>query len=71
MSGTRAAVMIAGMACVSAMTIVGSLCGHDGPMVTAGIAAITGICSGVGGYYKGLSDGRKAKDGDTKASSGS
>jgi len=40
-------------------------------MVTAGIAAITGICSGVGGYYKGLSDGRKAKDGDTKASSGS
>lgn len=60
MSGTKAAVIISGVAAIAAMAIVGCLTGHDGPLLTAAIAAVSALVSGLGGYVKGVADERKA-----------
>lgn len=68
MSGTRAAVIIAGVGAIAAMAIVGCMTGHDGPLLTAAIAAVSALLSGLGGYIKGTVDERKAVFNAVKAS---
>ena len=78
MSGTRAAVLIAGIAGVALVTVAAVCMGHDGNLVTGAMSAITGITAASVAYYKGKESqrrsdvsAREAKDGNTKADSGS
>lgn len=44
---------IAGMICICVTTTAAILQGYDGGIITGSIAAITGIVTGIIGYYKG------------------
>ena len=77
MSGTRAAVLIAGIAGVSMVTVAAVAMGHDGSLVTAAMSAITGITAAAVAYYKGKENERRSTierqggtDGDSKTDSG-
>ena len=77
MTGTRAAVLIAGIAGISLVSVAAVVTGHDGMVITSAMSAITGITGAAVAYYKGKENERRSierhggTDGNTKADSGS
>lgn len=77
MSGTRAAVLIAGIAGVALVAVVAVCMGHNGQIITSSMSAITGITAATVAYYKGKENERRSAErqgrehGDSKADSGS
>lgn len=75
MTGTRAAVLIAGIAGISLVSVAAVVTGHDGMVITGAMSAITGITGSAVAYYKGRETERRSLerrggiDGDTKTDS--
>ena len=61
MGKNRAAVMISGILSIAMVTVAAVATGHDSTLVTGSVAALVGICTGAGFYYKGQGDERKAE----------
>ena len=59
--------MISGILAIAMVTVAAVATGHDSTLVTGSVAALVGICTGAGFYYKGQGDERKAEARRTEA----
>ena len=60
MERSRAAVLICAIMGICIITVAAVATGHDSVLVTAATAAIVGVGTGAGFYYKGRQEGDKA-----------